>query len=661
MTTLPEQEIPVAIHPLGPTPGIVPVLPSVIPRTEHCEIAVHIGLFFDGTGNNKDWDDGDACHDGSETQLQRRKESNVARLFFAYPDDPDGGYFPVYVSGVGTPFKPIGEDVPAMTGMAFGGGGDGRINFGLLSVFNSIHRAASSDALLAYGADVVMALCRNGIRTYNPRTDTRSSLVGGAADESALETVSMRTTGGLLMDALTGSRQHAKAFYKREAQRIAAMISSPDKSRPVEIFIDAFGFSRGAAEARVFCNWLNELFEGDMLCGVRATIRFLGLFDTVASVGLANSSSMTYDLTNGHAGWGSEQYLRIPGRIKNCVHFVAMHENRPSFPLDRVLVNNGLPDNCHEYAFPGMHSDVGGGYEVNEQGRGRLPISSSKNLLSSEKLSQLPLEYMLKAAQAAKVPLNPERVRQADDVDVGYKPFQVDDGLRQAYARFHAACSPSARQPADWLIVYLAWRYQVRDTYTQLPWASRVHSLSKRDMDDLAGANQTLLSDIAALDTGLLERAGSASYEAGKAIVQTFERGNPLLADLHRRALPESTVSKLRKLAPEADDVLRRLRSHPTVSEAEADLFSTYAHDSYAGFRPYDHQFRLWLVGCRKLLPGSWEPEGYLRYRRFYTGFAKARTYKVVIADTQLQRIEMQNLIDSKGYGIGDAFSGRAL
>ncbi|SIO69425.1 hypothetical protein SAMN05444172_5710 [Burkholderia sp. GAS332] len=88
MTSLPQPEIPVAIHPLGPTPGVGPVLPTVIQRTEHCEIPVHISLFFDGTGNNKDWSDEDDCHVGSGTQLQRRKESNVARPFYAYSDDP---------------------------------------------------------------------------------------------------------------------------------------------------------------------------------------------------------------------------------------------------------------------------------------------------------------------------------------------------------------------------------------------------------------------------------------------------------------------------------------------------------------------------------------------------------------------------------------------
>ncbi|PCE27316.1 hypothetical protein BWP39_02130 [Paraburkholderia acidicola] len=667
MTTRPEQEIPVAIHPLGPTPGIVPVLPSMILRTEHCEIAAHIGLFFDGTGNNYEWDDGDKCHVAAGgTQLERRKESNVARLFAAYPAaTPRGSYFRIYVNGVGTPFKSIGEDLPALTGMAFGGGGDGRINFGLLSVLDSIHKSASPIGRGAYKKDAIVALCRNSIRTRDDSTGTLSAL-GGTADESALDSVGMRATGGLLMNPVTGDRGHAQAFYRREVKRIAQVISAPAKCEPnsepksksklVEIFIDAFGFSRGAAQARVFCNWLNELFEGDTLCGVRATIRFLGIFDSVASVGVPNNPNMTYNLTNGHMAWGNEQYLRIPARVKNCVHFVAMHENRPSFPLERVLVHNGLPDNCHEYAFPGMHSDVGGGYGVNEQGRGLLPTTSSKNLLSSEKLSQIPLEYMLKAAQAAKVPLSTRQAQRADADDGTYNPFQVDDALREAYVRFHAACSPSARQPADWLIVYLAWRYQVHAAYTGLPWKSRANN---QDLADLSGANQTLLDDIAALETGILERAVSINYEVGRRFLYALKQmANPLLGPVtpDPYPLPESTMAKLRKLAPESGDVLQRLKSYPAVSAAEANLFATYAHDSYAGFRPFDHQFKLWVVGCQKLLPGSWEPEGYLRYRRFYTGFNTARTYKVVLADAELQQIDMQNRVYTEGAGMQNMF-----
>ena len=76
-----EKELETAIHPLGPTPGVRPVYPSKIPDSSQCELTLNIGLFFDGTGNNKDWDDSDACHVGHGSQTERRRESNFAPLF----------------------------------------------------------------------------------------------------------------------------------------------------------------------------------------------------------------------------------------------------------------------------------------------------------------------------------------------------------------------------------------------------------------------------------------------------------------------------------------------------------------------------------------------------------------------------------------------------
>jgi len=54
-------DLEVGMHPLGATPGITQVFPTRMPRTEHCEVTLNIGLFFDGTGNNKDWQDDDEC------------------------------------------------------------------------------------------------------------------------------------------------------------------------------------------------------------------------------------------------------------------------------------------------------------------------------------------------------------------------------------------------------------------------------------------------------------------------------------------------------------------------------------------------------------------------------------------------------------------------
>jgi hypothetical protein len=71
-----------AAHP-STTEGVISTSPIHMCRAEWCEVPMHIGLFFDGTGNNQDW--ADPALDGA-THRARRKDSNVARLSRAYPD-----------------------------------------------------------------------------------------------------------------------------------------------------------------------------------------------------------------------------------------------------------------------------------------------------------------------------------------------------------------------------------------------------------------------------------------------------------------------------------------------------------------------------------------------------------------------------------------------
>ncbi|MDO6410144.1 T6SS phospholipase effector Tle1-like catalytic domain-containing protein, partial [Pantoea phytobeneficialis] len=59
------------------------------------------------------------------------------------------------------------------------------------------------------------------------------------------------------------------------------------------------------------------------------------------------------------------------GLIKRCVHLVSSHEQRLCFPLDSIRRSNGkYPANSVEVMYPGMHSDVGGGYQRGDQGKG---------------------------------------------------------------------------------------------------------------------------------------------------------------------------------------------------------------------------------------------------------------------------------------------------
>lgn len=162
------------------------------------------------------------------------------------------------------------------------------------------------------------------------------------------------------------------------------------------IRLSVFGFSRGAAEARVFANWLKDALDDDMtLAGVPVSFDFLGIFDTVASVGVANSTKVA----TGHSGWGEEAFLRIPGYVKRTVHLVSAHEVRGSFPLDKAVA-----DNCLELAYPGVHTDVGGAYQPGDQGRG---CGTDGKPDDSNKLSQITLAKMYREAAAAGVPLNP--------------------------------------------------------------------------------------------------------------------------------------------------------------------------------------------------------------------------------------------------------------
>ncbi len=68
-----------------------------------CSGQVFVGLFFDGTGNNR-------IADYEEPPVEERNHSNVVRLFHTFRDEPEKGYFRHYIPGVGTKFPEIGDN-----------------------------------------------------------------------------------------------------------------------------------------------------------------------------------------------------------------------------------------------------------------------------------------------------------------------------------------------------------------------------------------------------------------------------------------------------------------------------------------------------------------------------------------------------------------------
>ena len=96
-----------------------------------CRLYPKISIYFDGTGNN--------LYQEQAKPPEKQAISNVARLFLATIDrEKNRDCFPVYIPGVGTPFKSefadVGEDKGGVLGLAFGSGGEMRLLHALLSV-----------------------------------------------------------------------------------------------------------------------------------------------------------------------------------------------------------------------------------------------------------------------------------------------------------------------------------------------------------------------------------------------------------------------------------------------------------------------------------------------------------------------------------------------
>lgn len=133
-----------------------------------------------------------------------------------------------------------------------------------------------------------------------------------------------------------------------------------------ELTVNCFGFSRGAATARVFCNMLADSQIPNLKIG------FLGLFDSVGSIGIPGNNvqreapdevAMFYCSTIGMIDRNCRYYeagpvydLNIRGTTAETVfQIVAGDEFRIMYPSASILPSHGT-----EVWMPGAHGDIGG-------------------------------------------------------------------------------------------------------------------------------------------------------------------------------------------------------------------------------------------------------------------------------------------------------------
>ena len=271
-----------------------------------------------------------------------------------------------------------------------------------------------------------------------------------------------------------------------------ALKSKPPKKLTL-VNLSVFGFSRGAAQARAFCYFLQHILlrtaDGGKtytLAGVPFRLQFLGLFDTVASVGLADSSPMW----RGLGGWANGTQEIVPC-VERTVHLCAAHEIRINFPLSTTRIGDSprYPANAVEKVYPGSHSDVGGGYAPRDQGkstRGRASL-----------LSQMPLIDMYNEARASTVPLlgtDELKKKQKDEV---IDDLKVDPECIKLFNAYQALAAPAADKKIEHALqlhMQLYWRWRIK--HVGKPAALKSYGLAGRqDQIDMWESNGDFHSD----------------------------------------------------------------------------------------------------------------------------------------------------------------------
>lgn len=328
----------VAMTPPAPAPLSASPKPAIDDQREEEDeeeeleeegIVLHLGLFFDGTGNNLANSEMVAgCYAvnfGMSTEIGEDIRQHCA----AYGYDGKGS----------TPDNSYGNDVSNVARLY------------------ELYQDDSLERLPPGAEDAYIKVYLEGIGT---RSGLGDSLYGQGTGQGE--------TG------VVARVQQMPALVLRQLRRLRE--NNPDFTvRRIEV--DLFGFSRGSASAR---HCANDLLKGasSLLAGSLPTgspllargfawrhrrdfaLNFVGLFDTVAGI----VSPGRLDLSPHNARNPGLDLRLAPGMARKMIHLIADDEYRHNFSLTQAE---------QDIVLPGAHSDIGGGY---------LPLAREKLLLS---------------------------------------------------------------------------------------------------------------------------------------------------------------------------------------------------------------------------------------------------------------------------------------
>ena len=352
-------------------------MPTGVVQQFSCQKEIRFGLFFDGTGNNRFTDEKKTKvylkrlnadnYDPQQLQKTTSYLSNVAKLFLLFDENNENSLYKEYIPGVGTPFSANDEGKP---------------NEGEGSIFGSA---------LGYGGNA--RLCYAFWRLYSIILN-KEGLGNGIIWEQSKRPEKIENDVDTFPEYLNKHLREAIEKSRREKRKT---------SKVSKIILYVFGFSRGAAEARSFVNRLSRLSGSSAaqlkFGGIDVEVKFMGIFDTVASVGMVDIKSFRGNgilprwfgsLVDGHWSWASPENLVVPDNIR-CVHYIAGNEARACFPLT-MTEHQG---NHTLKLYPGAHSDVGGGYGFMEQGKYDMSVVPGRDMYDEAVSSGTPFKDLM--------------------------------------------------------------------------------------------------------------------------------------------------------------------------------------------------------------------------------------------------------------------------
>ncbi len=166
-----------------------------------------------------------------------------------------------------------------------------------------------------------------------------------------------------------------KSKLRQMLQKIYTTLQQKNIGAEYLVSFNVYGFSRGAATARMFvhrilnygCDKDITKEVDDMLgsssdnpvtlaqFGARFRVKFVGLFDTVSSIGTNHDDDVVDEK--------QQLYFDDHRRPNQVVHIVAGHEFRQKFAVTTIA--SAVQKGCgFEVVLPGCHTDIGDGLET---------------------------------------------------------------------------------------------------------------------------------------------------------------------------------------------------------------------------------------------------------------------------------------------------------